>query len=96
MKKSRAAIAELNVLRSSDTEPEKSEKYKQCINDVLPDVEALEIICAKTVNMSLIKSLKTANDYNSMASLDPNRHLTPYEFKVVKNAYKQYLADKAN
>lgn len=91
MRKSRAAIAQLNVLRSCDTEPEKSEEYKKCINDILPDIDVLDIIFDRIVNISLIKSLKMVDDYNSMVSSDPNRHLTAYEFRQVKDSLNAHL-----
>lgn len=96
MRESRRAIAKLNVLRSSDTEPEKSEEYKKCINGILPDVEVLDICFNKDVNLGLIRSMASANAYNSVISLDPKRHLTPAEFKKIKELRKQHYAKDYN
>ena len=92
MRKSRRAIARLNVLRSSDTEKEKSEEYKKCINDILPDIDVLDICFNKDVNLGLIRSMGSANAYNSVISLDPKRHLTPQEFKLIKESRRQHYA----
>lgn len=49
--RSRKAIAKLNFLSSYDTDPEKRQQYKECINVLLKDLEVLEII---TKNKNLI------------------------------------------
>ena len=54
-----------------------------------------DIIFDKLVNMSLIRSLKKASDYNKMVSLDPKRHLTDKEFKIIKKSYTAFLEDKS-
>ena len=44
IKESKKAIAELNILSSNETTKEKREKYKECINVLLKDIEVLEIL----------------------------------------------------
>ena len=94
MEKSRKAIAQINVLRSTETSNEKSEEYKKCINDILPDIEAFEICCKKRVNMGLIHTVKNYTSYNMIISGDPNRHLEKDEFQKLKNLYNEYLNSK--
>ena len=55
--KSRQAIAKLNVLSSYETDPEKREQYKECINALLKDLEVLDILKKRIYIISQTKDL---------------------------------------
>ena len=54
----------------------------------------LNICLEKSVNFSLLKSVKHCCDYNDLVSKDPARHLTVAEFKQVKEYSKKWLENK--
>lgn len=56
----------------------------------------LRILFEKSVNLSLIKSLKHCSDYNVLVSNDINRRLTLEEFKRIKAYQKTYIEKNYN
>lgn len=54
----------------------------------------LNICLEKSVNFSLLKSIKHCRDYNDLVSKDPARHLTIDEFKKIKEYSKRWLENK--
>ena len=54
----------------------------------------LNICLEKSVNFSLLKSVKHCHDYNDLVSKDPARHLTIDEFKQIKDYSKRWLENK--
>ncbi len=86
---SREAIAKLNVLRSYDTEKEKSEEYKKCINAILPDIEVLEILIKKKVNILDLIGCLNVHIYNSIIPFSSGQ-LTEEEFIKIR----KYLDSK--
>ena len=88
---SREAIAKLNVLRSYDTEKEKSEKYKECINAILPDIEVLEIIKNWKVDLKLISICNSYEEYNEHIHWKEfdDRQLTKGDFNKVKKWFEK-------
>lgn len=54
----------------------------------------LNICLEKSVNFSLLKSVKHCSDYNDLVSKDLARHLTIAEFKQIKEYSKKWLENK--
>lgn len=80
---SREAIAKLNILSSYDTEKEKREEYKECIYAIIKDLEVLEILKNKRVNINKISKVKNLCNYNSICAIGTD--LTFEEYKTIKN-----------